>query len=104
MELWVQLRVADRVSVAQPLAHVDQHVPQLSDVARSRLRGRLARQQAFEGGADFLDLERFLVRNETHARAAIVLARHQPLLVEPDERGANGGAAGAEPPGPGRVD
>src|SRR5260370_40536877 len=78
VEFRIELRVADRVSVPDALPHVDEHLAQLAYIARGRLRSRLASQEPFERGPDFLDLQRLLVGNQADPGATVVLARHQP--------------------------
>src|SRR5712692_5732985 len=94
VEFRIELRIADRVPIPDALAHFDAHLAQLADVARGRLCRGLASQEPFERGPDFLYLQRLLVRNQADPGATVVLARHQPLLVEPHERCPHRGASG----------
>ena len=54
--------------------------------------GGLADGQPFQDGAGLQDLDRLLVRDLPHARAAVRLADDEPFLLEPDERRSHGAA------------
>jgi hypothetical protein len=49
-------------------------------------------QESLQGSANLLDLQRLAVVDQPDACAAVRLQDDQPLLVEPDERSANGSA------------
>jgi ABC-type branched-subunit amino acid transport system substrate-binding protein len=53
--------------------------------------------QLFEDHPDLLDLERLAIGHQADPGATVRLARDQPLLVEPDEGGADRGPAGVQP-------
>ena len=52
--------------------------------------------QRFQRRARFEDLDGLLDREPAHARAAVALADHQPVVAEPEDRLANGAAAPAQ--------
>ena len=52
--------------------------------------------QPLEHRARLQDLDGFLRLHEPHSRAAVALVLDQPLVLEPGERGAYGGAPHAQ--------
>src|SRR5579872_79871 len=95
VEPGVELRVADSVAGRDAGAHLDDHLVQVVKVPTVRAGGGPAGEQALQGGANLLDLEGFPVRDKANARTAVALEHDEPLLVEPDQRGSDGGASGA---------
>src|SRR5579872_7457152 len=104
VEPGVELRVADSVAGRDAGAHLDDHLVQVVKVPTIRPGGGPAGEHALQGGANLLDLEGFPVRDQANASTAVALEHDEPLLVEPDQGGPDGGAPGSGLGRDGRLD
>jgi len=84
--------------------HLLEHGPEIGETLRRQVERRVPRHQLLERHPNLLDLERLTVGDAPHPSAPVRLALDETFLLEPDEGGANGGAAGAEHPGQVRFD
>src|SRR5260370_930281 len=95
VELRVQLRVAECITVRHAVAHLGCHGVERCQVVGADPRGGPSSKHALEGGPDLLSLQRLPAVDEPDAGAPIVLEHHQAFLVQPDQGRSNRG-----PPSP----
>jgi hypothetical protein len=104
MERRIRVGRGEEVAVLDARAKLFEGSAQILCVPLRQALGRASRDQRLEVAANLEDLDGLLDRDEPDSRAAVVLALHQALLLEADERGADRRAAGAERFGEGGLD
>jgi hypothetical protein len=81
VEACIEVRVADRVSLLNALAHLDDHLAQVAQVAGCGASRRAAGQHRFERGPHLLDLQRLAIGDEPDSRTSVRLEGHEAFLV-----------------------
>ena len=89
MEPRVELRISERVTPFDPLAHLGDDLAQLLEVIRRRPLGRAPGQQALERATHLLDLQGLAIGDMPHSRSPVRLQRDQAFLVEPHQGGSD---------------
>ena len=89
VQVGVRVRRAEEVASLEQLALARQTRPQTCDAGVVDALGGLANGEPLQDGAGLQDLDRLLVRDLPHARAAMRLANDEPFLLEPDERSSH---------------
>ena len=70
---------------------------QLGDRGVVGVQRRVTRRESLERGAGLEDLDRLDLGHASHPGAAVALALHEPVMLEPDERHPHGRASEPEP-------
>ena len=90
MQVGVRVRCSEEVAPLEKLTVTDEAGLEPRDAGLVDALGGQPDGQAFEHGARLQNLDRLLVRDAPHARAPMRLADDQSVLLEADERRANG--------------
>ena len=97
MQPRVRVRNREQVTAFAEVAHLRDDPPQLGDCAVVGVDGGVTRRESFERGARFEDLDRLDLGDASHPGAAVALALHEPVVLEPDECDPHGRASEPEP-------
>ena len=97
MQPGVRVRDRQQVTLLAQAAHLLDDAPQLGDRGFVGVEGGVTRRESLERGAGFEDLDRLDLGHASHPGAAVALALHEPVMLEPDERDPHGRASEPEP-------
>jgi 3-hydroxyisobutyrate dehydrogenase-like beta-hydroxyacid dehydrogenase len=96
VQVAVGIRRPQEVSTLEELAVTRQTRTQTANAGVVDTLGCLTGREALEHGARLQDLDGLLVADSANARAPMRLANDEPVLLEPDERGAHGASRHVE--------
>ena len=96
VQLGVRVRRAEQVAELEQLALTRETCLKTGDARIVDPLGGLADGKPLEDGAGLQDLDRLVVADLPHARAAVRLADDEPVLLETDERGSHRAARHVE--------